>query len=108
MLALPLQKVCSQNISKKDSLCFSLEESKIILKDLARLQYLDSIVVRKDAMIVNYVSLDSVRVNRINDYVIHNTELINENNKLTKRVKRKFKFGLFIGLLSGLLTQMIF
>jgi len=108
MLLLQSQKLCSQTVLKEDSLCFSLSESKIILKDLARLDYLDSTIVRKDSIIYNYVRLDSVRVDRINDYVIHNTELINENKKLLKRSKRNLRLGSLFGLIAGLFTQLLF
>ena len=69
--------------------------------DLVRLDYLDSVEIRKDSMISNYIKLDSLRVDRINQYDLQVDELTKDRNKAKKRLKgaRKLSFGLALGVL---------
>ena len=93
-------EIYSQDTLRKDSLCFTLEESKIILKDLARLKYLDSTVVRLDTIIYNYVQLDSLRVDRIEDYTIEVKELTKDKNKALKKLRRNRKLFFVAGFVA--------
>lgn len=102
------QNLLSQTPSTEDSVCFSHSEANVIAKDYAKLHYLDSILHRKDSIILNYTRLDGVRVDRINYYTIQVDNITKENTKLLKRSKRNLKLGGFIGLLIGLSTQLLF
>jgi len=100
--------ICSQTVIESDSAKIHVETLRLINLDLARLDYLDSTMIRKDSMIVNYARLDSLRIDRIEDYSIEVQELTDDNKKLSKRSKRNFKAGGLLGLLLGLATQLLF
>ena len=87
-----------------DSIKIHVETARKIALDLARLDYLDSAIVRKDAVIVNFVELDSLRVNKIN---IQTKELFQKDLKIVG-LKKNRKFLFIFGALLGLATQLIF
>lgn len=102
-LLLLLQSVTfSQTVT--DSIKLDVETARKIALDLARLDYLDSAIVRKDAVIVNFVELDSLRVNKID---IQSARIIKQDRQIVK-LKRKSKLFIIFGAVIGLMTQLIF
>ena len=102
-LLLLLQSVTfSQTVT--DSIKLDVETARKIALDLARLDYLDSAIVRKDAVIVNFVELDSLRVNKIE---IQTATIIKQDRQIVK-LKRKSKLFIIFGAVIGLMTQLIF
>lgn len=80
-----------------DSVKIHVETLRSINLDLARLDYFDSTIIRKDSIISNLYDLDSVRVDRINDYSIEVKELTTQKNKAVKRLKRTRKISFTLG-----------
>ena len=90
----------SQRSLTNDSICFTKSEATIILTDLAKLKQLKKSDVAKDSIIFNYVQLDSLRVDRINEYNLEVNELTKESNKRLKRLKTNRKLFFVAGFVA--------
>jgi len=100
MLVLAKLTVFSQTTS--DSLkCFTYSEARKIIRDLRQLPIKDSIIVRQDSLIVNLYNLDSVRVDRIEDYKQEVTEITKDKDKAVKRLRttKRITFTLCIAVI---------
>ena len=95
-------------LSQTDTVKIHVETLRKINLDLARLDYLDSAILRKQYTIENLYQLDSLRLDRIQDYQIEVQELTTHNTKLLKRSKNRFRLGALGGLILGLMTQLLF
>jgi len=99
----PLQISSQIDTNAKDSICFSIPESRAIAKDLRRLDFLEGAIRTKDSTISEYVRLDSIRIDRVAEYDLEVKELTEQNNKCLKRKKRMTRFAFISGFLLGLL-----
>ena len=88
--------------------CFTYSQARKIITDLRQLPIKDSIIKKQDSMMFNYISIDSIRVDRINDYSIKVRELTDQNNKCLKSKSRKSKLFFIFGILLGISTNLIF
>lgn len=98
VLVLAHSKTLSQSVT--DSITIHVETARKIALDLARLDYLDSTMIRKDSIIHHYIKLDSIRIDRIELYQTEVTSLAKSKNKALKRLKQNRKFILAIGVVA--------
>ena len=89
----------SQTISNDSLKCFTYDQARKIITDLRKLPIKDSIISNQDSIISNMEKIDSVRVDRINDYAIEVTDLINNNKRLLKQRKKVFIIGFLLGVI---------
>jgi len=88
--------VCSQNILT-DSICFSKEQAKTIIKDLKRLDLCDSITVIHTMQLTGYKKMIEGYNKEITIYKDHTQNLENEIKKVNlhlKAVKTVGKIGI--------------
>lgn len=98
MLTCLHSSILSQSVT--DSITIHVETARKIALDLARLDYLDSTMIRKDMVIHNYIVLDSIRVDRIEDYKIEAVKLTTDRNKAVDKLKRRNKGFLTVALVA--------
>lgn len=76
------------------------------LRCLANEVDINKIITRKDSTIAEYISLDSTRVDRIEDYKIEVVELTISENKAVKGLKKARK-GLFTAVVVIIIETLI-
>lgn len=89
--------ILNSRIANDSIKCFTYSEARKIITDLKKLPKLYQIISVKDSTIQNLISIDSLRVDRIEDYTIEVKELTAQRNKSLKRLKRNRRFTFIIG-----------
>jgi len=92
----------SQNAT--DSIKIHVETARKIALDLARLDYLDSTVIRKDSIISNNEEEIELHLDKID----LQASVINDQGTQIVKLKKKSKLFIIFGAVIGLMTQLIF
>jgi len=101
--------VCSQRTST-DSICFSKDQAKKILKDLKRLDFCDSITINQERQIINFKAVlhtDSTIIAENNKRLLEVTKTLNKANLKVKVLKKISFFGVPIAFGGGIIAALV-
>ena len=101
----------SQIISKTDSLCFSKEQAKIIMKDLKRVNLLDSIIDNQELQIVNFkeVLIKDNNLLQLKDERLADVTKTLRNTEIKLKISKQFTiYGVPFAFCGGFAVALIF